>query len=269
MNVVTGKRVGGPVLHDQDNPISFGTATRGGKAPTRTFRIANTGNAWLSLGAVTLPDGFSLLTKVTRALGPGRAQSVVVRMNTTSTGNKAGDVRFTTNDPNERSFVFPVAGQVAPAPAASPTVSASLRRGTLTVNGSNAIDTISFSVSRGRVSVAGNGRAVGGSPFSGVRQIVVNGFDGDDRIVVGSLNIPVVLVGGNGNDTLVGGTHHDVIRGGAGNDNITGGAGLDQLFGEDGSDVLNAQDGLSDRVVDGGNGTDTARRDRTRPGSNL
>jgi hypothetical protein len=269
VNLVQGKRVRAAVLMNQDNAISFGSAPKGGKAPTRTFRIANTGNAPLSIGGVSVPSGFALLTKVTRSLAPGKSQSFIVRMNTDTTGTKSGEIRFTTNDPNERSFAFPIAGQVAGAPVAAPTVTASLSGGTLTVNGTNAIDTITFSVSKGRLNVVGNDRAVGGSPFAGVRRIVVNAFGGDDRIVVGSVGIPVTLLGGDGNDTLVGGAGADVIKGGAGNDNITGGAGLDQLLGEDGNDVLNSQDGLSDRVVDGGNGTDTAHKDRTDPGTNL
>ncbi|MFI5378242.1 MAG: C2 family cysteine protease [Tepidisphaerales bacterium] len=65
-------------------------------------------------------------------------------------------------------------------------------------------------------------------PFAG---IVVHGNGGNDYIAMdASINIPVTLYGGAGNDTLIGGSGDDVLYGGPGNDYLDGGAGNDTLI---------------------------------------
>ena len=117
------------------------------------------------------------------------------------------------------------------------------------------------------MTVIGNGQALGGSPFNGVRRITVNGNDGDDRIDGSNLATALTLNGGNGNDTLVGGSGDDNLGGGAGNDALFGGPGVDVLRGDDGADTITATDGVSDSVVDAGAGNDTIRKDRVDPGA--
>jgi Ca2+-binding RTX toxin-like protein len=99
------------------------------------------------------------------------------------------------------------------------------------------------------VSVVGNGQAVSGSPFNGVRRIVVKGLDGDDRIDGSGVSVALSLFGGNGNDALI------------------GGFGVDDLHGEGGNDTLTSTDGVADAIVDGGSGNDTIRKDRVDPAS--
>jgi Ca2+-binding RTX toxin-like protein len=207
-------------------------------------------------------------------------------MDTSSAGNKSGQISFSNNDANESPFNFAIAGAVAAVTTGGPAVTASLSNGTLTVNGTATIDTISFALSASGLKVTGNGKTVSGSPFNGVKKIVVNGNDGADRIVVGpGINIPATLNGGNGNDTLIGGDATDLLQGNAGDDNLdgganndtllggigndvlTGGAGLDSMKGEDGDDTLNAADGLADSFVDGGPGNDVVHKDRVDPGN--
>jgi len=202
-------------------------------------------------------------------------------MDTASAGNKGGQVSFGNNDSNESPFNFVVSGTVTAAPTSGPLVTAALSGGTLTVNGTSTTDTISLVAgSKGRVTVAGNGKTVSGSPFSGVARIVVNGNDGSDRIDASTMVVPITLNGGNGDDTLIGGNGADLLSGGAGNDNLTGnagndtllggigndvltgGEGLDSLKGEDGNDTLNGADGLADLLIDGGSGADTIHKDR-------
>ena len=70
--------------------------------------------------------------------------------------------------------------------------------------------------------------------------LVVNGGEGDDSITAGAG--PDTLQGGGGQDTLIGdggtggATSHDTLDGGPGNDTLRGGAGRDELRGGAGSD---------------------------------
>lgn len=71
----------------------------------------------------------------------------------------------------------------------------------------------------------------------------VTGSDGDDLLAVaaaaGSLPFkPVVIDGGDGDDTITGSTGRDVLRGGAGDDVIDGGPGTDTVTGGRGADIF-------------------------------
>lgn len=113
-------------------------------------------------------------------------------------------------------------------------------------------------------------------PFSGM--ISVDARDGNDTIcVVGTPDSPsglfdpdILVVGGEGDDTIYGGsgadylsgddlflemhTGNDTIYGGPGTDRIEGGLGDDLLFGQQGMDVLVG--GQGNDVVHGGQGPD-------------
>jgi Ca2+-binding RTX toxin-like protein len=250
-------------------PISFGSARKDAKNPTRTFRIRNEGTAPLTVGRPSLPAGFVLVEAPAGTVAPGSATSFTIGLDTRTATTRSGQVQFSTNDSNENPFNFAISGVVtAPAtpPPTSSSVTASLSSGgTLTVNGTSTIDTISFALSSRGLTVVGNGASVGGSPFNGVKRITVNGVDGDDRLDASSLSLPVTLNGGNGNDTLIGGGGDDVLSGGSGDDNLLGNGGIDVLRGDDGADTLTATDGVADSVVDGGSGNDTIRKDRVDP----
>lgn len=73
------------------------------------------------------------------------------------------------------------------------------------------------------------------------------------------------LLGGLLADLLFGNGGKDLLRGGGGNDTLDGGTAADSLYGEAGNDILYAKDALKDLRVDGGSGTDKARRDSTDP----
>lgn len=70
------------------------------------------------------------------------------------------------------------------------------------------------------------------------------------------------LAGGGGNDVLKGGAGNDILRGGDGNDNLDGGIGTDRLFGDSGNDAFRTIDNAKD-VLDGGEGKDSAKRDKS------
>jgi Ca2+-binding RTX toxin-like protein len=272
---------GAAMADGSTSAVSFGTVAQGAAGSTRTFRVHNSGSGTLTLGSVSAPSGFSVASPLPSSVAPGGTVSFTLRMDTSSAGNKGGQVSFSNNDSNEGPFNFAVSGTVTAAPTGGPLVTAALSGGTLTVNGTSTIDTISLVAgSKGRVNVVGNGKTVSGSPFSGVARIVVNGNDGSDRIDASTMVVPITLNGGNGDDTLIGGSGTDVLSGGSGNDNLeggagndtlhggigndvlTGGAGLDSLLGEDGNDTLNGADGLADLLIDGGPGTDVIHKDR-------
>jgi hypothetical protein len=109
-----------------------------------------------------------------------------------------------------------------------------------------------------------------------LKKVILNGRGGDDVFAHGvSLPIPMLVNGGEGNDTvnagpgqdtLFGDNGHDTLRGGDGtdtlkgsfgDDRLEGGAGRDDaLFGGPGVDVLLGGDGDSDDLT-GGPGSDT------------
>ena len=116
-------------------------------------------------------------------------------------------------------------------------------------------------------------------PGQWLAEIVLRGSDGDDRLSVGALaggfdgpitidmkegddwvdlsrlDLPAVVNGSAGNDTLTAGTAADTLNGGGGHDELDGGPGDDQLNGNRGNDRLLGQ-ADNDRLL-GGGGRDT------------
>ena len=171
----------------------------------------------------------------------------------------------------------------APAPAAIENLeprrllAVTLDNGVLTVTGFNAADRIEIQrrADDGEVRVEHNGQEFD-FPIGSVTRVVVNGRGGNDFIEYsgrdGGLNVPGVLNGGAGNDTiqggdandtLIGGNGHDFIEGKSGNDRIAGGKGNDIIQGGNGNDSLNGDQGhddlwgnRGDDKLDGGFGDD-------------
>ncbi len=94
--------------------------------------------------------------------------------------------------------------------------------------------------------------------YSAVKAIKVDAAGGDDEVVIGVRNVPVTLLGGNGNDTLSGGNGDDSISGGAGNDvirgregddTLVGGLGADDIAGGLGRDVADYSDRTEDLTI--------------------
>jgi Ca2+-binding RTX toxin-like protein len=94
--------------------------------------------------------------------------------------------------------------------------------------------------------------------YDGVTEIYADGGEGADEITIHeSVNMPVELLGGAGDDYLIGGNGVNTLRGGDGNDRLTGGPEGDFLYGDDGDDTLYAGDG-NDELY-GGAGNDMLR----------
>ena len=148
------------------------------------------------------------------------------------------------------------------------------RRGVLTVRGDGANNSITILTDSRDVTaaVAGRGRrntsapapaaitvpravvtvSAGSFQFFGARRIVVDCGGGNDIVSVAPTNyfgtppptvpLPVLILGGDGDDTLTGGAGNDFLVGGRGNDTLNGGTGRDHLFGGTGIDRATADE---------------------------
>jgi RHS repeat-associated protein len=154
----------------------------------------------------------------------------------------------------------------------------SLEEGTLEIYGTPLDDAITVHANSVSIDRVGTFTV----DLSTVTQIHVQALAGSDQVSIDSaVDIPVIVDGGDGDDTIIGGSGENTLTGGAGNDIIYGGAnadtihgddGYDQLYGEDGNDVLYAGAGndwlyggigddtlhgdYGDNVLDGGDGAD-------------
>jgi Ca2+-binding RTX toxin-like protein len=136
-------------------------------------------------------------------------------------------------------------------------MSAGLHHGTLSVVGGNGMDTIIVRADATSVTVEKNGESKSYARAK-VRSIVVHGRAGNDLLAVedadGLFDIPVVLVGGKGADSLEGGAANDVLVGGAGDDSMFGNGGNDIMRGDTGNDLMTG--GAGNDVLRGGAGND-------------
>ena len=137
-------------------------------------------------------------------------------------------------------------------------LSAVLEDGVLAIGGTNGHDEIQLSeapsINRLRVVVNGTVRDF---DLRKVDRVVINANAGHDRVVLGQdpdvaidlfvpYEVPTLVLGGRGQDT---------IYGGWGNDTLDGGTGVNELDGRGGDDVLRAGGDTDD--IRGGFGTDT------------
>ena len=61
-----------------------------------------------------MPEGFTIVEGLSPTLGPGQSDTFTVRLDTDTRGIKAGNITFTTNDPDENPFTFAITGTVGP-----------------------------------------------------------------------------------------------------------------------------------------------------------
>ena len=150
-----------------------------------------------------------------------------------------------------------------------------LRRGVLTIEGTDASDRIALRLQAGYPGVLQVDVGDDGSPdFSferaRVTSIAVDAAEGNDNVRIDESNgsftdsIPTTIDGGTGNDTIAGGKGVETLRGGDGNDTIDGNGGNDlALLGAgddtfvwdpgDGSDTVEGQAGADTMVFNGAN----------------
>jgi hypothetical protein len=94
-------------------PLDVGTFPYGASA-MRTFTITNEGTVPLNLGAISLPEYFSLAEPIASTLAAGASTPLKVRLNTARPGVWGGSVTIPNSDGNESPFTFDIRGAVQP-----------------------------------------------------------------------------------------------------------------------------------------------------------
>lgn len=125
----------------------------------------------------------------------------------------------------------------------------------LVVDGTSSTDLmyVSYSSGTGRIAILVHGGINYLTYFDAadLSHIVLRGAAGRDLMHVSAgVPLPVLMLGGDGNDLLWGGSAGSVLVGGDGNDLLQGGSGRDVLIGGLGSDYLNGQ-GDQDILIGG------------------
>jgi hypothetical protein len=145
-----------------------------------------------------------------------------------------------------------------------------LRRGLLTIEGTNAADKIALRLQAGysgilQVDVGDDGSADFSFDRNEVRAAVILARAGDDSVRIDESNgtftnlIPTLIVGGDGNDNLVGGSGAETLIGGDGNDTIDGNGGNDRSALGAGDDTFVWDPGDGSDTIEGEAGNDTMR----------
>jgi hypothetical protein len=93
----------------------FGTLVQANPTISRTFTVRNDGTATLTLGAVTVPTGFTLTEGLSGSLAPGASDTFTVRLDNAIVGVKSGTISFSSNDADENPFTFRITGTVTAA----------------------------------------------------------------------------------------------------------------------------------------------------------
>lgn len=106
---------GTTLIPDNAGAVDFG-ATPVGTSVSKTFTVKNVGTSDLTLGAISVPSGFTVTSgwNDPHTLPPGNTIPLTVRLDATAAGNPSGQVSFTTGDAEENPFNFSVTGWVAP-----------------------------------------------------------------------------------------------------------------------------------------------------------
>lgn len=108
--------VDGDSSPDTSDGTNFGSAPLGGPGVDRVFTVFNRGTATLTLSALAVPTGYSIVNGLVSSLAPGASDTFTIRLLTTTAGTKSGNVSFTTNSPDETTYNFAITGSVVTEP---------------------------------------------------------------------------------------------------------------------------------------------------------
>ena len=233
-------------------------------------------------GATTIDLGLSTITSASPAANP-LSFTGIERVNETSSG-VASNLTVTGTNGDDTINVTPTASGagsfVRLGVGGSPLFTYTGVGSAFTINGGTGFDTVGILGNDGADVVTSTATSVtraGGAVTlgSGLEQLNISTFGGNDSIVLTGLTIAKTIdagagndtinlaaavdaniLGGPGDDTIVGSPAADFIDGGDGNDTITGGPGADTMVGGAGSDKLIWNPGDGSDVVEGGSGTD-------------
>jgi archaellum component FlaF (FlaF/FlaG flagellin family) len=84
----------------------------GKTSATHTFTVYNQGSAWMSVGAVQIPAGFTLVKGLNSAIPPESSDTIVVRVDTATPGERTGTLLIPNGDGNESPFAIQLAANV-------------------------------------------------------------------------------------------------------------------------------------------------------------
>jgi Ca2+-binding RTX toxin-like protein len=151
------------------------------------------------------------------------------------------------------------------AAAAKDDVEAKVRKGTLTVEGTNAGEEIVLRLRGGDSTILEVVTPSGVLPFSRdtFTKIAVKAGDGDDLVRIDEANgaftnaEATTLAGEGDDDDLRGGSGAEILFGGPDDDTADGNAGADTAFLGSGDDTFTWDPGDGSDVIEGGNGSDT------------
>ena len=250
---------GAEILDGQIDPIDFGIVVAGRAGLTRVFTVTNLGDQVLTLGAVTVPTGYTLVEGLVGPLAPGASDTFSVRLDNDPEGLKAGDISFATNDPDENPFNFPITGEVT---------WYNLTDSHLTVYGTTGADNLTFLHDVDGYHVTLNAHLEVIFDPSEVSSLAFNGGAGADSAVVtlgsgafsGEMNGPGARIDGPPYTIDVANTEDIQIFGGGGDDTVSlFGSAKDDVFQADpafgqmqGPGYCNYVQGFSNVLADGG-----------------
>ncbi|WP_442482864.1 choice-of-anchor D domain-containing protein [Aeoliella sp. SH292] len=106
----------GDTSPDASDGTNFGSAAQGGPTVDRIFTVFNRGTATLTLSALTVPTGYSIVNGLVASLAAGASDTFTIRLLTTTAGTKSGNISFTTNSPGETTYNFAITGSVTTEP---------------------------------------------------------------------------------------------------------------------------------------------------------
>jgi len=95
-----------------DDGTDFGIVLQNSTPVMRTFTVRNDGTESLTLGAPTVPAGFTLTEGLSANLAPGAWDTFTIRLDTVVAGTKSGEVLYANNDSDENPFNFRITGTV-------------------------------------------------------------------------------------------------------------------------------------------------------------
>jgi hypothetical protein len=109
--------VEGVSLLDGSGAVDFG-ATLLGTAVSRTIAVRNLGTTDLTMGTLTVPAGFSVVSDFSSpTIAPGQTGSFVLQLNASTVGVVTGVLSLPSNDADENPFDMTLSGTVSLYPA--------------------------------------------------------------------------------------------------------------------------------------------------------
>ncbi len=152
---------------------SFGSVLQGQNGPTLVFGVFNAGSDPLTIGAITVPTGFTLVDGLAASLAAGAADTFSVRLDTATAGTVSGEISIDNGDGDENPFNFPVTGTVR---AAGPDISVLFGATAIVDGATSAIDL--GAGARGQV---------------GAKQTITVRNDGADTLTITGVALPAGL----------------------------------------------------------------------------